>query len=195
MEVSNWCMARQWRRSNLGVDYLPGDNPLAAETTKDAPLVFVGLGVVAPAFKRDDYAGLDVRNKIVVVLAGTPATLPTEERAHYGNGINKRRVAVEHGAIGMITDYTPIREKVSPFARSVRNWRSLGATRAHQDGTPKVPGGSASNLATLGVAGAAKLFAWLANGADAVFAAAKGQDTNPKRMALRSGRALRSRPR
>ena len=47
-------------RLDFGVDYLPSGNPAAAEVTKDAPLVFVGFGVVAPSFKRDDYAGLDV---------------------------------------------------------------------------------------------------------------------------------------
>ncbi len=168
----------------FGVDYLPSGNPLAAEVTKDAQLVFVGFGVVAPSFKRDDYAGLDVRGKIVVALAGAPATLPTEERAHYGNGISKRRTAAEHGAVGMITVYTPTREKVSPFARNVRNWRYLGATWADASGAPSFPGGSAANLATLSLSGAAKLFAGIPGGADAVFAAAEGKAANPKRMAL-----------
>lgn len=168
----------------FGVDYLPSGNPAAAETSKDAPLVFVGFGVVAPGFKRNDYAGLDVKGKIVVVLAGAPATLPTEERAHYGNGVSKRRTAAELGAVGMITVYTPTREKVSPFARNARNWRYLGATWADASGTPSFPGGSAANLATLSLAGAAKLFAGVPGGAEAVFAAAEGKTANPKRMAL-----------
>jgi hypothetical protein len=168
----------------FGVDYLPGANPLSPETVKDAQLVFVGFGVVAPGFKRDDYAGLDVKGKIVVMLAGAPATLPTEERAHYGNGTTKRRVAAEHGAIGIITAQTPTREKVSPFARSARNWRYLGATWAHSDGTPDYPGGSAPSLATLSLAGAEKLFAQVPGGAKAVFAAAEGKGADPKRMAM-----------
>ncbi len=168
----------------FGVDYLPSGNPTVAEVAKEAPLVFVGFGVVAPGFKRNDYAGLDVKGKIVVVLAGAPATLPTEERAHYGNGISKRRTAAEQGAIGMITVYTPTREKVSPFARGVRNWRNLGATWADAGGTPSFPGGSAPNLATLSLAGATKLFAGIPGGADAVFAAAEAKAANPRRMAL-----------
>src|SRR5699024_4160196 len=35
-------------------------------------LVFVGYGIEAPAFGVDDYAGLDVKGKIVVALAGRP---------------------------------------------------------------------------------------------------------------------------
>ena len=168
----------------FGVDYLPGASPLAPELTKDAPLVFVGFGVVAPQFKRDDYAGLNVKGKIVVMLAGAPPSLPTEERAHYGNGVSKRELAAARGAIGIISVDTPTREKVSPFARRARNWRYLGATWAHNGGTPDFPGGSAPGLASLSLAGAAKLFAGLPGGADAVFAASEGKAGNPKRMAL-----------
>lgn len=168
----------------FGIDYLPGANPLAPELAKDAQLVFVGFGVVAPGFKRDDYAGLDVRGKIVVLLGGAPATFPTEERAHYGNGITKRRLAAEHGAIGIITVQTPTREKVAPFARGARNWRALGATWAHSNGTPEYPGGTAPGLATISLVGAEKLFAGTPGGAKAVFAAAEGKGANPKRMAM-----------
>lgn len=168
----------------FGVDYLPGANPLSATLAKDAQLVFVGFGIVAPGFKRDDYAGLDVRGKIVVLLGGGPATLPTEERAHYGNGVTKRRLAAERGAIGVITVQTPTREKVSPFARGARNWRALGATWAHSDGTPDYPGGSAPGLASLSLAGAEKLFAGMPGGAQAVFAAAEGKTANPRRLVM-----------
>jgi hypothetical protein len=168
----------------FGVDYLPGASPLTPEILKDAPLVFAGFGVVAPKFKRDDYAGLDVKGKIVVLLAGAPSSLPTEERAHYGNGISKRQLAAARGAVGIITVDTPTREKVSPFARRARNWRYLGATWAHSNGTPDFPGGTAPGLASLSLAGAKKLFAGLPGGADAVFAASEGKAGNPKRMAM-----------
>ena len=168
----------------FGVDYLPGGSALVPDLVRDAPLVFVGFGVVAPGFKRDDYKDIDVRGKVVVMLAGAPATLPTEERAHYGNGVTKRKLAADRGAVGIITVYTPTREKIQSFARVTRNWRSYGATWAHGDGTPDVPGGSAPNLATLSLEGAKKLFAGVPGGADAVMAAAEGKDANPKRMAL-----------
>jgi hypothetical protein len=168
----------------FGVDYLPGANPLMPWQNLDAPLVFAGFGVVAPKFKRDDYAGLDVKGKIVVLLAGAPSSLPTEERAHYGNGISKRQLAAARGAVGIITVDTPTREKVSPFARRARNWRYLGATWAHSNGTPDFPGGTAPGLAALSLAGATKLFAGLPGGADAVFAASEGKAGNPKRMGM-----------
>lgn len=56
----------------FGEDYLPSAQARQAETTVTAPLVFVGYGIVAPERGRDDYAGLDVKGKIVVVLSGAP---------------------------------------------------------------------------------------------------------------------------
>lgn len=41
-------------------------------TLDAAPVVFVGYGVVEPALGYDPYAGLDVRGKVVVALAGDP---------------------------------------------------------------------------------------------------------------------------
>ena len=43
----------------------------------DAPLVFVGYGIRSPEHGHDDLAGLDVKGKVVVVLAGAaPAGIP-----------------------------------------------------------------------------------------------------------------------
>ena len=42
----------------------------------DAELVFAGYGLSIPEAHHDDFAGLDVRGKLVVVLAGAPTTIP-----------------------------------------------------------------------------------------------------------------------
>ncbi|WP_373476816.1 M28 family metallopeptidase [Sphingorhabdus sp.] len=168
----------------FGVDYLPGTTPLAPELKLDAPLVFAGFGVVAPNFKRDDFAGIDVKGKIVVLLAGAPSSLPTEERAHYANVVSKRELAAKRGAVGIILVDTPTREKVSAFTRRVRNWQYLGATWADGNGMPSYPGGTAPMLASVSLVGAAKLFAAMPGGAEIVFAASEGKMGNPKRMAL-----------
>lgn len=168
----------------FGVDYMPGTTPLAPELNLDAPLVFAGFGVIAPNFKRDDYAGIDVKGKIVVLLAGAPSTLPTEERAHYANTVSKRELAAKRGAVGIILVDTPTREKVSAFTRRVRNWRNLGATWADANGIPSNPGGTAPVVASVSLVGAAKLFAGIPGGAAAIFAASESKASNPKRMAL-----------
>jgi hypothetical protein len=86
----------------FGEDYLPSAQARQAETSVTAPLVFVGYGIVAPERGRDDYAGLDVKGKIVVLLSGAPTGLQTEIRAHYSNTNVKRAEAAKRGAVGVL---------------------------------------------------------------------------------------------
>ncbi|MEO7365549.1 MAG: M28 family peptidase [Sphingomicrobium sp.] len=71
----------------------------AKQRSIDAGLVFVGHGIAAPRLGIDEYAGLDVKGKIVVVLAGTPSGLPSEVAAHLD--LSKDQVAAAKGAIGI----------------------------------------------------------------------------------------------
>ncbi len=48
-----------------------------------SPLVFVGYGLKIPETNYDDLAGLDLKGKIVVYLAGSTADTPTALSAHY----------------------------------------------------------------------------------------------------------------
>lgn len=57
-------------RLALGVDFVP--NAGSAATRAAGPLAFVGDGLVVPGV-RDDYAGLDVRGKVVLCLLPDPA--------------------------------------------------------------------------------------------------------------------------
>ncbi len=49
----------------------------------DAPLIFVGYGLRVPEKNYDDFAGLDVKGKVVVYLAGSPADVSTALASHY----------------------------------------------------------------------------------------------------------------
>lgn len=66
----------------------------------DAPLVFAGFGFARPDLKLDDYRGLDVKGKIVVVLAGFPKGLNSELGAHLN--ATKAKMAMERGAVAVI---------------------------------------------------------------------------------------------
>ena len=55
------------------------------------PVVFVGFGVTAPDQKYDDYAGVDVHGKIVLMIYGAPSAFPSTERAYYSDGIVKAK--------------------------------------------------------------------------------------------------------
>lgn len=53
----------------------PGPRPLSVTA---APVIFVGFGVIAPEAGRDDYKGIDVTGKTVLILAGLPKPQPGE---------------------------------------------------------------------------------------------------------------------
>ncbi|WP_315763676.1 M20/M25/M40 family metallo-hydrolase [Sphingomonas sp. Y38-1Y] len=63
--------------------------------------VFVGRGIVDPARGFDDYAGLDVKGKTVVLFYGVPKGVPSDVAAALNN--RKSKIAEEHGAVGVIT--------------------------------------------------------------------------------------------
>ncbi len=103
------------------VDHVVVGSTRAAESSVTAEAVFVGFGIVAPDLGRDDYAGLDVDGKVVVMLGGTPKGIQTEERAFYGS--RKTAEASKRGAVGIVTLATPTREQVYSFARLVGEGR------------------------------------------------------------------------
>ena len=114
--TSRWCSART---------YFPGRTPVAGERQVSAPLVFVGYGVVAPEHGRDDYKGLDVKGKIVVVLAGAPAGFQTEERAYYANGRTKRRAGrhARRGRLDLRCTCPPTRS-AARSRKGMRTWQT-----------------------------------------------------------------------
>ena len=74
-----------------------------------APLVFAGYGVVAPEENWNDYAGLDVRGKVVVVLINDPGFLTNDlslfkgrAMTYYGRWTYKFEEAARQGAAGVI---------------------------------------------------------------------------------------------
>lgn len=66
-------------------------------------VVFVGYGIVDSSQGIDDYAGLDVRNAIVLFLRGKPETY-----AKPVSHADKERLAKQRGAIGYLTATGPI---------------------------------------------------------------------------------------
>jgi hypothetical protein len=92
---------------------------LYEKTGVEAPVVFVGYGVSAPQFNHDDYAGADVKGKIVMALYGAPESLPSSERAHFSPTDQKEKMAAAHGAVGLLMVWAGESEKRTPFKRFV----------------------------------------------------------------------------
>ncbi|MFT2089361.1 M28 family metallopeptidase [Paraglaciecola sp. 2405UD69-4] len=95
--------------------FLTYANPEQTHTNMAGKLVFVGYGIVAPELQHDDYQGVDVKGKVVVVLSGKPKSFPSEEGAHFGSTSEKLRHASENGAVGYISISTPTAETVRPY--------------------------------------------------------------------------------
>jgi Zn-dependent M28 family amino/carboxypeptidase len=75
----------------------------------DSPVVFAGFGVVAPEYEWDDYAGVDVRGKTVVVLvndpgfaSGDPALFTGRAMTYYGRWTYKYEEAARQGAAAVL---------------------------------------------------------------------------------------------
>ena len=82
--------------------------PHAAVDLRDVPLVFAGYGVTAPELGWDDYAGLDVAGKIVVVLVNDPdfergeGDFGGRAMTYYGRWTYKYEEAARRGAAGAL---------------------------------------------------------------------------------------------
>lgn len=77
-------------------------NPMVAQVNLSAGLAFAGYGISEPSLGYDDYAGLDVKGKIVVVLRGAPEKFSSSVTAHVMSIEQILKVAAKHGAVGVL---------------------------------------------------------------------------------------------
>lgn len=95
----------QTRRVSLGSAFIPVLDSPSVDVL--AAVVFVGYGIADPARDFDEYEGVDVRDRIVLFLRGTPPGY-----AARWSHAEKERAARERGAVGFLTATGPIR---SPY--------------------------------------------------------------------------------
>jgi hypothetical protein len=92
---------------------LRGD--IQADTRAQA--VFAGFGLKVPEKNYDDLAGLDVKGKIVVFLAGGPASIPGPLKSHYSSAGERWKYLNAAGAVGVATIQNPKAMDI-PWSRS-----------------------------------------------------------------------------
>jgi Zn-dependent M28 family amino/carboxypeptidase len=73
----------------------------------DAALVFVGYGLNIPEKNYNDFAGLDLTNKVAVIMTGSPADIPSALSAHYQSRAERWKALKAAGAIGVIVIPNP----------------------------------------------------------------------------------------
>ncbi|MFZ0760080.1 MAG: M28 family peptidase [Candidatus Sulfotelmatobacter sp.] len=87
--------------------YVASDQTQQPQSDVDADIVYVGYGIVAPEYNWDDYKGVDVRGKVLLMLVNEP---PSDDPAffkgnaltYYGRWTYKYEEAVRQGAVGVI---------------------------------------------------------------------------------------------
>jgi hypothetical protein len=142
----------------FGVDFVNGPVPSTPDFAAEGGIVFAGYGIVYPEGKRDDYKGLDVKGKIVALLPGTPAGLPNEVDAHFGDDDQKARLAQARGAKAVIILESAERRAQYAFEAIVPFYDYQRTTWAGPDGVAHVPAPGAPVVGYVSQVGAAKLF-------------------------------------
>ncbi|HEX7553245.1 MAG TPA: M28 family peptidase, partial [Geothrix sp.] len=84
-----------------------------AQQTFDAPVVFLGFGIDSPENRWDDFKGLDVHGKVLLVMVNEPAPTTQEpglfdgpNLSAHGRWTTKFEVAARHGAAGILLIHT-----------------------------------------------------------------------------------------
>jgi Zn-dependent M28 family amino/carboxypeptidase len=91
----------------LGEDYVAGNQTQTGSADIDAPIVFVGYGIEAPEYQWDDFKGVDVKGKVVLVIVNEPPSKDPkffngEALTYYGRWTYKFEEAARKGAVGAL---------------------------------------------------------------------------------------------
>ena len=173
-----------------GTDYALIDTQASREIEFSGPVIFAGFGVSARELDYDDYAGLDVTDKVVAFLKGAPASFPATLRAYYSDNDVKRRNAAACGAAGVIELRTPSDEKRSPWQLWLDSW-AISGRWLDAAGQPHGLGDRIRFWAVLNLSGADALFTGESHSFDDLSQAAAGQAKVPA-FALEKSVAVRS---
>lgn len=113
-------------------DFLPEPSVDHAVAQVEARAVFVGHGVRVA--DRDDYAGLDLRGRIAVLLDGAPVGVDPVSGALHATRQAKLREAARHGAVGAVFLRRDDDERAWPWARIVAHWHEPAMQLRGPDG-------------------------------------------------------------
>jgi Zn-dependent M28 family amino/carboxypeptidase len=138
----------------LGEDAIISTRVMPAPEVQ-APLVFVGYGLKVPEKNYDDFAGVDIRGKIVVIFSGSPSEIPGALASHYQTAAERWKVLHAAGALGIVF-------LINPASMDIP-WSRMALNRAHPSmdlDYPEFDETAGEKLATyVNPASAEKLFA------------------------------------
>jgi len=113
----------------------------AEKSEIDAPIVWVGYGINAPEYKWDDYKGVDVKGKVLLMLVNEPPSndpsfFKGRALTYYGRWTYKYEEAARRGAVGVILVHKT--EMASYPWEVVRNSWGGETSLLKEDTDPKV---------------------------------------------------------
>ncbi len=88
-------------------DYVASDQTKQTATDIDAQMVFVGYGIQAPEYQWDDYKGVDVKGKVLVMLVNEPPSddvkfFKGKALTYYGRWMYKYEQGARMGAVAVV---------------------------------------------------------------------------------------------
>ncbi|MBI3820880.1 MAG: M28 family peptidase [Planctomycetes bacterium] len=111
--VSLDCPGKPGEKLKYLEDFVGADETLRESTRFEGQVVFVGYGIVAPEYQWNDYAGVDVRGKVVLILANEPGRDDPNSKlfagpalTYYGRWTYKFEEATRRGAGGALLIHT-----------------------------------------------------------------------------------------
>jgi len=129
----------------FGDDFVVSNQTLTPVTTLDAPIVFVGYGATAPEYGWDDYAGADVKGKVILCIVGDPPSddpkfFAGKALTYYGRWTYKFEQAARKGAVGALIIH---RTDLASYGWNVvRNSNSGEKTFLRDDANPRLKAAS-----------------------------------------------------
>jgi Zn-dependent M28 family amino/carboxypeptidase len=122
-------------------DYVAYDQTQQPQSEIEAPIVYVGYGIRAPEYDWDDYKGVDVTGKVLLMLVNEPPSddpnfFKGKALTYYGRWTYKFEEAARRGAVGVILVHQT--DMASYPWDVVRNSNSGEKAYLKLDGTPKL---------------------------------------------------------
>jgi len=122
-------------------EYVGIDQTQQPKSSVDADIVYVGYGIEAPEYQWDDYKGVDVRGKVLLMLVNEPDSNDAKffkgrALTYYGRWTYKYEEAARKGAVGVILVHKT--DMASYPWEVVRNSNSGEKSYLKLDGTPKL---------------------------------------------------------
>src|SRR5678816_1973869 len=171
------------RELKLLSEYVAQDETQQPDSTVNAEIVYVGYGIEAPEYQWDDYKGVDVKGKVLLMLVNEPTSddpkfFKGKALTYYGRWTYKYEEAARKGAVGAIMIHQT--EMASYPWEVVRNSNSGEESHLQLDGSPKLKVASWIHLDA-----AKELAAMAGTDVDQMMVQARSRDFHPMPFPVR----------